>query len=136
MKKLITIALLFFVFDSAMAYDKYWVTFSNKTGTPYVTTNPSAFLSARSIQRRTNQNIAVTQRDLPVNPAYVAQVLATGAVNLRYTSRWFNAVSIQTTDAAALVAIAALPFVQSVQAVQRYKKPDDTYEENFGDAIT
>lgn len=135
MRKLLILALLFFVFDSAMAYDKYWVTFTDKNGTPYTVTNPAAFLSARSIQRRINQNIPVTQRDLPVNPSYVQQVLATGAVNLRFTSRWFNAMSIQTTDAAALTAIAALPFVQSVQTVARYKKPDGTYEETFGDAI-
>lgn len=116
---------------SAMAYDKYWIVFKDKNGTPFTVNNPSAFLSQRAIQRRVNQNIPVTQNDLPVTPMYVQLVLATGNVNLRYTSRWFNAISIQTTDANALAAISALPFVQSVQPVMRYKRPNDDYIETF-----
>ncbi|MEW6470491.1 MAG: S8 family serine peptidase [Bacteroidota bacterium] len=131
MKRLVLLLFLFCLYDTALAYDKYWVEFTDKNGTPYSTGNPSAFLSSRSIQRRQNQGIPVTQRDLPVNPSYVQQVLATGAVNLRYTSRWFNAMSIQTTDTNALNAIAALPFVSSVQAVMRYYQPDDSFEEFY-----
>lgn len=116
-----------------MAYDKYWITFKDKNGTPFNINTPSAFLSQRSIQRRINQNIPVTLNDLPVNPTYVQQVLATGAVNLRFTSRWFNAISIQTTDTNALAAIAQLPFVQGVQAVQRYGKSADDFVETFQD---
>ncbi len=116
---------------SAMAYDKYWIIFKDKNGTPFTVNNPSAFLSQRAIQRRINQNISITQNDLPVTPIYVQLVLATGNVNLRYTSRWFNAISIQTTDANALATISTLPFVQSVQPVMRYKRPNDDYTETF-----
>lgn len=132
--KQILISFLFISFcSSAIAYDKYWITFKDKNGTPFNINTPSAFLSQRSIQRRINQNIPVTLNDLPVNPTYVQQVLATGAVNLRFTSRWFNAISIQTTDTNALAAIALLPFVQGVQAVQRYGKSTDDFVETFQD---
>jgi serine protease AprX len=90
MKKLLTLLLFSVIVSDAFAYSKYWITFTDKNGTPYTTGNPSAFLSARSIQRRANQGIAVTLYDLPVNPSYVSQVLATGAVTLNYKSRWIN----------------------------------------------
>jgi hypothetical protein len=48
--------------------------------------------------------------DLPVNPEYIEGVANTGA-NLLYVSKWINGVSIQTTDADVLDAIAALPYV-------------------------
>ncbi|HEU4718693.1 MAG TPA: S8 family serine peptidase [Bacteroidia bacterium] len=132
MKKLIAVIILAMLAGDLFAYSKYWITFTDKNGTPFSTAAPSAFLSSRSIQRRQNQGIPVTYDDLPVNPSYVAQVLATGAVTLNYTSRWMNAISITTTDTAALSAIAALPFVSGTAPVKRLmqnsgpsEKPND-----------
>lgn len=130
MKKYILLFVLSaLAFTEASAYSKYWVQFTEKNNTPYSVSNPSAFLSARSIQRRQNQGIPVTWYDLPVDPSYVSQVLATGAVTLNYSSRWFNAISITTTDSNALTAIAALPFVVSTSPVQRHTHPDHFSEE-------
>ncbi|MCC6370691.1 MAG: hypothetical protein IT236_06795, partial [Bacteroidia bacterium] len=53
---------------------KYWITFKDKTGTPYSLSNPSAFLSQKSITRRTMYNIPYHSSDLPVNPSYIKQV--------------------------------------------------------------
>jgi serine protease AprX len=75
--------------------NRYLVLFKDKTGSPFSIGQPEQFLSNRSIQRRQRQQIAVTERDLPVNPNYVAQIKATGATVL-YTSRWLNAALIQT----------------------------------------
>src|ERR1051325_4093516 len=121
MKRTLTLAFLLLIGTTTFAYDHYWIQFTDKNNTPFSIGNPSAFLSARSIQRRQNQNIPITVRDLPVDPNYVAQVLGTGAVTLNYRSRWFNAISITTTDANALTAINSLPFVVSVQPVKRYR---------------
>jgi subtilisin family serine protease len=129
MKKLLTIFVFFLFTSETFAYTKYWVVFTDKNATPYSVSNPSAFLSPRSIQRRQNQNISVTTADLPVDPNYVAQVLATGAVTLNYTSRWLNAISITTTDAAALTAIGNLSFVQSMGPVRRVGHADHFSEE-------
>jgi serine protease AprX len=129
MKKIYFLFLFILCTSEAFAYSKYWIVFTDKNATPYTTANPSAFLSSRSILRRQNQNIAITTDDLPVDPNYISQVLATGAVTLNYRSRWMNAISITTTDANALVAIAALPFVQSVGPVQRVGHADHFSEE-------
>ncbi|MBC8084002.1 MAG: S8 family serine peptidase [Hymenobacter sp.] len=62
--------------------------------------------------------IAVLPRDLPVPPAYVAQVRAVPGATVWYTSRWFNAVVVNC-DSATLAAVSALPFVRGTQTLNR-----------------
>lgn len=95
--------------------DTYWVPFTDKSNTPFSLSQPDQFLSARAIQRRTAQGIGYDQLDLPVDPIYVDAVLNTGDVVLVNTSKWFNGITIRTTDQNALTAIHALGFVQEVR---------------------
>ncbi|MBI3220146.1 MAG: S8 family peptidase [Bacteroidetes bacterium] len=97
------------------AQDRYFVFFKDKANSTFSTSNPSAFLSAKSIARRTRLKITITEEDLPVNSTYVAQVKATGAKTF-FTSKWWNGVLVQT-DAATVTTIEALPFVQKVDRV-------------------
>src|ERR1700747_2462208 len=70
--------------DASFAYTRYWILFTAKVGTPYTTTPPSAYLSARSIQRRQNQGILITPHDFPPNPNYIAQIQAIPNVVVNY----------------------------------------------------
>ncbi|RTQ45708.1 peptidase S8 [Hymenobacter gummosus] len=97
---------------------RHLVYFRDKAGTPFSTGQPQAFLSARAVQRRQRQGIAVLPRDLPVTPAYAAQVRATSGVTLLYTSRWFNA-AVVACDSAALGRLQALPFVRAAATLNR-----------------
>ncbi|MDO7847470.1 S8 family serine peptidase [Hymenobacter sp. M29] len=99
----------------------------DKTGTPYSVSQPQAFLSARSVARRTRQGIPVLPRDLPVNPAYVAQISnVAGNPQIMYTSRWFNAVLV-ACDSTVLARIQALPIVRSATTLNRnYLAPAPT----------
>jgi serine protease AprX len=98
---------------------RHLVYFRDKVGTPYSVAQPQAFLSARSIARRTKQGIAVLPRDLPVTPAYVAQLRAvSGGAQVLYTSRWFNA-AVVSCDSATLVRIKALPAVRNAIILNR-----------------
>ncbi|MBL7950163.1 MAG: S8 family serine peptidase [Flavobacteriales bacterium] len=99
------------------APDTYWVQFTDKEGTPFSLAEPEAFLSPRAIARREAQHISYDEKDLPVDPAYVAAVQATGAQVLN-TSKWFNAVTIRVVDESMLTAIQALPFVAIVRATR------------------
>ncbi len=79
-----------------------------------------AELSPRTLERRRARRVAtglVDDHDLPVAPAYVERVLATGA-ELAVTSAWLNAVSVRGT-LEQFEAIAALPFVARVEPVRR-----------------
>ncbi len=50
---------------------KYWVKFTDKNGSPYSVSTPTAYLSPRSIARRANQGIAIDMTDIPVNQTYI-----------------------------------------------------------------
>lgn len=74
--------------------------------------------NTRAIERRRARRTApglFDERDLPVHPAYIEQVLQTGA-HWRTTTRWFNGISVSASRAQ-LAAIRALPFVAGVRPV-------------------
>ncbi|MFC5407972.1 S8 family serine peptidase [Larkinella bovis] len=93
---------------------KYLVLLKDKANTPYSISRPQQFLSPRAILRRDRQGLAVQEKDLPVNPAYVTALQQTGA-RIWFTSRWANAVLVETTETN-LAAIRALPFVAGIES--------------------
>jgi subtilisin family serine protease len=103
-------------FSFGQSSQKYLVLFRDKANSPYSVDRPEQFLSQRSILRRQKQNISVKERDLPVNPAYVAQLQQTGAT-IWYSSRWLNAVLLEATSSV-IAQIQTLPFVQELELGQ------------------
>jgi len=95
---------------------KHVVFLKNKDNNPYSLSNPNAFLTQRSLDRRTNSNIPLDMKDLPVTPSYVTQIAATGAIVV-YSLKWFNAVVVKTNNPTILAEIAALPFVDHIDQV-------------------
>ncbi|MBL7963269.1 MAG: S8 family peptidase [Flavobacteriales bacterium] len=93
----------------------YWIQFTDKDDTPYSLTAPEAFLSTRAIERRQLQGIPIDSLDLPVNPAYISDLLASGEIQLVNRHKWFNAVTIRSTDTLALDTLHMLPFVAEVR---------------------
>ena len=115
---------------------RHLIYFRDKTGTPFSVSQPQAFLSARSLARRTRQSIPVLPRDLPVNPAYVAQVRAVaGGPQVVYTSRWFNA-AVVSCDSVTLGRITALGPVRSAVTLNRSFKPAAPHPAEPAAAIT
>ncbi|HAH25775.1 MAG TPA: hypothetical protein DCL77_18795 [Prolixibacteraceae bacterium] len=92
----------------------YWVQLKDKKGTPYQISHPEAFLSQRSIDRRTRQQIPIDETDLPVSPGYLDNLKALGA-EVVHTSKWLNGATVRVTDSVMIKSIEGLPFVQSVQ---------------------
>ena len=101
----------------AQQYPKYVVVFKNKNNTPYKLNKPHEYLSTKAIQRRQNYNIDLDSSDLPVNPSYISQVLAQGAVSYLSQSKWLNQILIYTTSQATVNDIKNLSFVQSLNPV-------------------
>ncbi|MCB0770439.1 MAG: S8 family serine peptidase [Flavobacteriales bacterium] len=97
------------------APDTYWVQFTDKAETPYSLDQPEDFLSARAIARRAAQNIAYDELDLPVDPAYIEQVRGLGEVQVLTRSKWFNGITVRTTDADVVATIRDLPFVHGIR---------------------
>lgn len=115
--KLLLLTLFTYTLTHAqVAPDKYWVRFTDKNNSPYSINNPETFLSQKAIDRRLNHGIAITENDLPVNPTYLSGVENTGAVLLN-ASKWFNSVTVYTTNPSVITAISTLPYVLSVESV-------------------
>ncbi|MCD4730721.1 MAG: S8 family serine peptidase [Bacteroidales bacterium] len=110
---LVSIVITFTVI-SQVAPDKYLVKFTDKNDSPYSISNPEEFLSQKALDRRTAHGIAIVENDLPVNPQYIESVANTG-VTILNSSKWFNGVTIYTTDQGALDIINAFSFVESVE---------------------
>jgi len=96
---------------------RYLVRFRDKGSNNFSLANPDAFLSVRSLQRRTRYQIALDSTDLPVSQRYLDSLRVIPGVAILNTSKWLNQVSIQATDAAALNRINALPFVLSAAPI-------------------
>ena len=126
MKKILftTLTLLFTAGIFAQSPAKYWVAFTDKKGTPYSIDKPEAFLSPRAIELRKAHGIAIDERDLPVSPDYVRQVLALDtAARCFTTSKWLNGMTVYALREDMKEAIEKLPFVDSVE---RTDVPKDT----------
>jgi len=98
---------------TTLAPHRYLVYFQDKASSPYSVSQPQQFLSARALTRRQRQGIAVRPRDLPVTPAYVAQVRAvSGSPQVLYTTRWLNG-AVLSCDSATYARVLQLPVVRS-----------------------
>ncbi len=99
----------------ALAQSKYFIAFTDKQNSTFTIDKPDEFLSARSVERRQKQGIAVTETDLPVVSAYISQI-AQIATKVHYSLRWFNGV-IATLTPEQEEAIRAFTFVKSLTRI-------------------
>lgn len=107
------LTLLLSEFSQAQTNPRYLVLFKDKAASPYSINRPTEFLSAKAIARRNKQNIAITENDFPVNPAYVTAIKQTGATVI-YSSRWFNGTLVEAS-AGQLAAIQNLNFYKGIE---------------------
>ncbi|HTL09369.1 MAG TPA: S8 family serine peptidase [Chitinophagaceae bacterium] len=92
-------------------YSRYIIRFTDKKGTGYSLSNPSAYLSTKAIARRTRYHVAIDSTDLPLSAAYVDSIRKIPNVTILNTSKWLNQLCIKTTDGTAIGKITSLPFV-------------------------
>lgn len=128
----VTLVLLSFTMQAQQqaAPSKYVVFFRDKNNSPYSLNNPQQYLSQRALDRRARFNIAIDERDLPVNPQYVTGVQNTGVVVLN-KQKWLNSITIWVPDTAVLQQISALPYVQSISTIALRKKNNENPVKDF-----
>ena len=112
---LIIVALLSQTNVGLSAQDHRFMVFFPDKNSSYSIENPEEFLSARSIERRSKQQIAITQQDLPVNSTYVSSLESEG-VSVLYATKWLNGALIQA-DSSIIGNIDGLSFISSVEYV-------------------
>jgi hypothetical protein len=133
--------LIFFLFSATSdlfaqksGKGSYSVEFTDKNNSPYSLSNPLAFLSQRSLDRRSKNAVSLTTEDLPVNPAYLDSLRAKGA-RVMFTSRWFNTATVAVDTELVMIEIAKLPFVQGYQKVYRKKGGNKLSVENNNELL-
>jgi hypothetical protein len=114
MKKLFLISCLLFmsftgIFSAESFY--FYIQLADKNHTPYSLSHPEEYLSERAIARREAFHVKSDSTDLPVNPAYINQLAATG-VKVHCKSKWLNGVTVLVRDSSIMKQVRALPFVK------------------------
>ena len=102
-----------------------WIHLTAKRSTTGAVALADTPLTERALARRTlraTTDELLGSRDIPIDPARVDAIRATGA-RIRAESRWLNAVGVEAT-ASELRAIAALPFVRLVQPMRPASRVD------------
>jgi len=99
---------------SAQQKAAYWVRFTDKANATFTCNHPSQFLSQRAINRRIKNNVAITENDLPVSKVYIDSIAKTGA-RVMYSSKWFNAATIEVSNDSIISHIKQMSFVASVE---------------------
>ena len=128
-----TIIIFLFIGECFASNDStclFLITFKDKKATTYNINNPSSFLSAKALARRTKMKIGIDTLDLPVPKQYIDSVLIKGLV-YRTSVRWFNSIVVIAPDSASAYNVQSLPFVKSVKYVGKDKaKQKRTVGEN------
>lgn len=134
-KLLLSLVILISVSEIFAQYPKIIIQFKDKGSNTFSLANPSQYLSAKAIQRRTRFSIALDSSDLPVTQRYVDSLRLAGNVTIVAKSKWLNQVLIQTTDAAALTKIRNMAFVKSATGVGFRMANDQVSTERFKETI-
>ncbi len=117
-----TTALPFLLFISTFCFAQptyhYWVQFTNKEHSPFSISAPQEFLSQRAIDRRERYNIDIRENDLPVSPAYIDSLKQAG-FSMINRSKWFNAVTVKTTDSLLFNYLQSAGFVLQFELVKQ-----------------
>lgn len=124
MKRILYFSMLlagsFFHQATAQTPSRYLVKFKNKANNSFTLSTPAAYLSQRSIDRRTRYNIALDSTDLPVTTQYIDSLKSIPTVVVLNASKWLNQVSIQITDVSATNVTAVQNKINSFSFVKSF----------------
>jgi hypothetical protein len=135
MKAIFLAILLQGIFTIGQAqYTRHIIELTDKKGTSHSLSNPQTFLSAETIARRKQFNIAIDSTDLPVSKVYLDSIAKAGKVEILNSSKWLNQVLIKTSDQAALNKISQFPFVKKRLPIAN--RPSTNNEEKFIETVT
>jgi subtilisin family serine protease len=108
-------------FSRSEDYSIYLLYLADKGQNNYSIDKPGNFLSERAIQRRNKSNIAIAMNDLPVSKQYIDSIKSLG-LNIHNTSKWLNAVAVDSILPGMADSLLKFSFVKSVKKVYTYKK--------------
>jgi len=115
------IACIIIIFLSIKLYSqtapyRYRIQFTDKNDCTFSIEHPEEYLSAKAISRREKQNIIITKNDLPVTSKYTDSLSALG-LDIINRSKWFNTVTVYSTNNNLLDTISNISFIKDVSKI-------------------
>ncbi|MBC7641371.1 MAG: peptidase S8, partial [Flavobacterium sp.] len=114
MKKLLLFLIILSSFQSFSQDEDAVIYFKDKPNSANFLANPLTMLTQRALDRRTNQNIALDIKDVPIHQPYYDQLNATSGFVILAKSKWLNCVYVRGTIAN-IQALIGLSFVDNVK---------------------
>ena len=116
-RKIFTLISLGFSLIAAAQTELVFVFFKDKPNKAAFYSNPSAELSQKSLDRRTNLGIALTDQDAPLEQSYITNIRNLGFQVDDY-SKWLNGVAVNAT-VAQIQTLTQQPYVDHVESFVR-----------------
>jgi hypothetical protein len=113
MLRKITMLLLLLLSINSYAQEDAWIYLTDKANVSTALANPISILTQKAIDRKQNHNIAIDERDVPVNEMYISDLKTQTGITVLAKSKWFNAVHVRGTEAD-INALGTLTYVDSI----------------------
>ena len=114
MKRLFPL-LAFFISLQLFAQEDAWIYFKDKPNAATFLASPLTMLSQRALDRRTRQNIALDNKDVPIEATYYNQIKNTTGITILAKSKWLNAIHVQGTQSRINSLKNTFTFIQKIE---------------------
>lgn len=91
----LTMLLLLLLTINSYAQEDAWIYLVDKPNVSDALANPITILTSKAIIRKQNHNIAIDERDVPVDEIYIADLKAQTGITVLAKSKWFNTVHVR-----------------------------------------
>ncbi|MBW1294896.1 S8 family serine peptidase [Aquimarina litoralis] len=95
MKNIITLITFLCVQVCIAQTEDAWIYFADKENVASSIANPISILTQKSIDRKARHNVAIDEKDVPVNENYITQLKNTAGITVLAKSKWFNCVYVR-----------------------------------------
>lgn len=113
MKKIYFLACICFTQVLIAQTEDAWVFFTDKQDVANSIANPLTILTQEAIDRKNLHNIAIDEKDVPVNENYITQIKSVTGITVLAKSKWFNCVYVRGSQAT-ISSLLGLSFVDSI----------------------
>ena len=145
MKKIFIIYTFIFSLQIVAQQEDAWIFLKDKPSSATFLASPLTMLSQRSLDRRTRQNIALDNKDIPLGASYYRQIKAASGITVLAKSKWLNAIHIQGAKADIDALKISFSFVNRIEFANKSlntgnkkinKKPKRKYINKFEEIVT
>lgn len=99
---------------TAMAQQDAWVFFTDKENVTASIENPLTILTQEALDRKALHGVAIDERDVPVNEAYITEIKSQAGITVLAKSKWMNCVHVRGSEEA-ITALADLEIVAEIE---------------------